>query len=80
MVYVINNTPDFEINVLAIIDDDKEKVGTCLVNIPIIDCSSINNFQYDGILVSSYTHSKAITKKLNELNIDKSKILRFFED
>lgn len=78
MVYVINNTTDLNINVLAIIDDDETKIGTNLVNIPIISNKDIAKYDYDGILVSSYSHSKAIIKKLEELNIDKSKIIKFF--
>lgn len=80
MVYVINNTPSLDINVLAIIDDDPKKIGTKLVNIPIISNQDINKFDYDGILVSSYGHSKTILEKLKNLNIDNTKILKFFEE
>ena len=79
MVYVINNTVDLDINVLAIIDDDPKKIGTKLLNIPIIAISDINKYHYDGILVSSYGHSKAIIEKLNDTNIEKAKIIKFFE-
>ena len=79
MVNVINNTPSLALTVLAIIDDDEEKIGTNLINIPIISLSEIKTFDYDGILVSSYGHSKAISNKLNEANSDKSKIIKFFE-
>ena len=80
MVYVINNTIGLDLNVLAIIDDDKEKIGTNLVNIPIISIDDIDNYDYDGILVSSYGHSSAIIKKLEKINIDKNKIIKFFEE
>ena len=80
MVYVITNTPDLSINVLAIIDDDEAKIGKKLVNIPIISSTNINKYNYDGILVSSYGHSKTIISKLNNLNIEKTKIIKFFEE
>ena len=80
MVYVITNTPDLFINVLAIIDDDEAKIGKKLVNIPIISSTNINKYNYDGILVSSYGHSKTIISKLNNLNIEKTKIIKFFEE
>ena len=72
MVYVINNTTDLDINVLAIIDDDPKKIGTKLLNIPIIAISDINKYHYDGILVSSYGHSKAIIEKFKTSFIAKS--------
>jgi len=80
MVYVVNNTPDLDLNILAIIDDDEEKIGINMVNIPIISSDDISKYNYDGILVSSYTHSKAIAKKLESLNIPKEKIIKFFEE
>lgn len=80
MVYVVTNTPDLDINILAIIDDDEKKIGSRLVNIPIISNKDINNYNYDGILISSYGHSKAILEKLHNLNIEKVKIIKFFEE
>ena len=77
---MITNTPDLFINVLAIIDDDIGKIGEKMVNIPIISSNDLNTYKYDGILVSSYGHSKAITNKLNNLNIEKNKIIKFFEE
>ena len=79
MVYVINNTLDLDINVLAIVDDDQKKIGTKLLNTPIISKEDIHKYNYDGILISSYGHSKAILSKLEELNINKQKIIKFFE-
>ncbi|MBP5551653.1 MAG: winged helix-turn-helix transcriptional regulator [Bacilli bacterium] len=79
MVYVITNTPDLDVNVLAIIDDDESKIGTKLVNIPIISSADISKYSYDGILVSSYGHSKTILSKLKELGVPKEKTLKFFE-
>ena len=79
MVYVVNNTLDLDINVLAIIDDDPEKINTHLLNVPIISKEEIDNYDYDGILVSSYGHTKTIVNKLKDLKIDSKKIIKFFE-
>ncbi len=67
------------INVLAIIDDDKTKQGKILVNTKIIRLDSINDYIYDGILISSYTNSETIYNKLIDNDIDKHLIIQFFD-
>lgn len=67
------------INVLAVIDDDKLKQGKTLVNTIIINLNSINDYEFDGILISSYTNQKIILDKLFAMNYQKEKILHFFD-
>jgi len=66
------------INVLAVIDDDKSKQGKSLVNTNIIDSNHINDYEFDGILISSYTNQKSILAKLLVMNYQKENILHFF--
>jgi DNA-binding MarR family transcriptional regulator len=67
------------INVLAVIDDDKSKQEKTLVSTKIISLDSINDFQFDGILISSYTNQKLILDKLLAMNYQKENILHFFD-
>jgi DNA-binding MarR family transcriptional regulator len=67
------------INVLAVIDDDKSKQGKTLVSTKIISLDSINDYQFDGILISSYTNQKLILAKLLAMNYQKENILHFFD-
>lgn len=67
------------INALAVIDDDKSKQGKTLVSTKIISLDSINDYQFDGILISSYTNQKLILDKLLAMNYQKENILHFFD-
>ena len=67
-----------QVNVLAVIDDDVLKQGKNLVSSKIISVSSIEEYAYDGILISSYTNQKKIFDKLMAMGYKKSNILHFF--
>lgn len=76
---VIQNDQEIPLIVLAVIDDDTDKVGSNLVAPQIIAKDSIIDYEHDGILISSYTHHKMIKKKLVDIDYPKDKILQFFE-
>ena len=67
------------INVLAVIDDDKSKQEKTLVSTNIISSDKVNDYQFDGILISSYTNQKLILDKLLAVNYQKENILHFFD-
>jgi DNA-binding MarR family transcriptional regulator len=67
------------INVLAVIDDDESKLGKTLVSKKIISLDRVNEYQFDGILISSYTNQKLILDKLLAVNYQKENILHFFD-
>jgi DNA-binding MarR family transcriptional regulator len=67
------------INVLAVIDDDVSKQGKILVNSLIIDSSHLNDYDFDGVLISSYTNQKLILDKLLDMNYQEKNILHFFD-
>ena len=80
ILYVINNlNEELKLDVLAVIDDDENKIGTLITGIEVIRKEDINKYDYDGILVSSYTHNFTIKEKLKKLNIDENKIIEFFK-
>ena len=80
MLYVINNSDDIDINILAIIDDDINKQGKKITNINIISLNDISNYNYDGIMISTYTNTEAIYQKLINNGIDEKVILQFFDE
>lgn len=67
------------INVLAVIDDDILKQGKTLVNTRIISSFNIEKYQFDGILISSYTNQSTILEKLLAINYQRENILHFFD-
>lgn len=79
MLNVIVST-NVSLTVLAVIDDNSKKQGKKLLDKNIIPLEEINKYDYDGVLISSYNHSHDIYEKLINLNIQKEKILRFFEE
>lgn len=80
LLYVLSTDSKVEINVLALIDDDESKIGKVIGNKPIISPNDIKNYNYDGILISSYRHFANIYKRIKEMNISKEKIINFFEE
>ena len=79
LLYVLNNIDEKDLHILAIIDDDETKIGSSITGITIIRNIEINNYQYDGILVSSYVHNDTIRNKLLDLGIKEDKIIEFFK-
>lgn len=79
MLQVINDDKKKSLKVLAVIDDDQNKVGSKIVTTQIINKEFINQYEHDGILLSSYTHHESIRKKLSDLKYPSNKIIEFFE-
>jgi len=75
---ISSNTP-LDLVAVAIIDDDRNKIGTRLENIPVISKEDIKSFHHDGILISSYKHHGKIKNNLNEIGYPASNIIEFFE-
>jgi FlaA1/EpsC-like NDP-sugar epimerase len=76
---VINETPTCNINVMAIVDDDKDKCDKLLLNKKIILKEDIIKYKHDSILVSSYKHHKVLLENLLSLGYPKNKISQFFD-
>lgn len=75
---VLNSDQSIDLDVMAVIDDDNKKIGKKILDKDIISLNEITNLSYDGILISTYTHTDTIYQKLIEQNIDKEKIVSFF--
>jgi len=78
MLQAINDDARIPINIEAVIDDEESKQGKIIVNKLIINPRELNNYEHDGILISSYTNRDTIYKKLKEINYDENRILQFF--
>ena len=76
---VINGGSRFNLNVLAVIDDDESKTHQSIMSRDIINNELTCNYNYDGILISSYKHHNTINDKLISLGYKDNKILHFFE-
>ena len=80
MLQVMNDNKEIPLEVLAVIDDDPNRVGSSIVNIPIISISQINQYDFDGIMISSYTHHEKIHQNLASIDFPKNKIIHFFDN
>lgn len=67
------------VKALAIIDDDITKIGSTLIDIPIISRLEISSYSHDGILISSYTNKSIIKSRLIEMKYPNNKLIEFFE-
>lgn len=74
----IKSSKVVSINALAIVDDNMDKIGNMMGSIYIVSIEAINNYDHDGILISSYTHNEAIYNKLLQKGFSKQKIIQFF--
>jgi FlaA1/EpsC-like NDP-sugar epimerase len=79
MLSVLNDNNKLPLEVLAVIDDDKNKHEELLVNTPIITKEESKDYLHDGILISSYTHHEKIKENLNLIDYPKDQIIEFFQ-
>lgn len=80
MLQVMNDDNQIPLEVVAVIDDNKDRVGDKLVNLPIITLSEINKYIHDGIMISSYKHHETIHKNLVKIDYPQTKIIHFFDN
>jgi FlaA1/EpsC-like NDP-sugar epimerase len=79
MLQSMNDNNGFPLKVFAVIDDDVNRQGLLIVNVPIISLDLIDNYEIDGILVSSYKHHDVINENLNVVGYPTEKIINFFD-
>ena len=80
MLQVMNDDNQIPLEVVAVIDDNKDRVGAKLVNIPIITLNELSKYNHDGIMISSYKHHETIHNNLVKIDYPKSKIIHFFDN
>lgn len=79
LLHTIVTNENLDLNILGVIDDDSKRQNHKLLNTNIISLQEAIEFNYDGILISSYTNREMILKKLKNSNVNKKKIIQFFE-
>lgn len=78
ILHAIMTSKTNEVNVLAVIDDDLNKIGQKIGNYVIIPRESIRDFEHDGILISTYTKKDVIKEKLLMIDYPIENIIEFF--
>lgn len=79
MLQAIVSDNSVPLKVVGVIDDDKEKQGRIMVNVPIISKDELIKYNHDAIVVSSYVHREKIINSLKGIGYDSKKIVKFFE-
>ena len=79
ILHAIMTSKTNEVNVLAVIDDDLNKIGQKIGNYVIIPRESIRDFEHDGILISTYTKKDVIKEKLLNIDYTIENIIEFFQ-
>ena len=67
-----------DLNVIAVIDDDKGKQEKEILGYKIISLDEINNYPHHGIIITTYTFEDVIMEKLKAIGYDMNKVIRFF--
>jgi FlaA1/EpsC-like NDP-sugar epimerase len=80
MLHVVKDNNLIPLEVLAVIDDDQKRIGSSMVSIPIISMNQVNQFDFDGIMISSYTHHEKIYQNLDLIDFPKNRIIQFFDN
>lgn len=79
LLHTVMTSKTNEVHVLAVIDDDPNKIGSKIGNYVIIPKESIRDFDHDGILVSTYNRKDEIKAKLLKIDYPIENIIEFFE-
>lgn len=80
MLIVLTENQHIPLKVLGIIDDDLNKQGKYIFNIPIVNIQKLNEIEHDGVLISTYKHDKTILNRLIKINYNSEKIFTFFDN
>jgi len=79
IIHTIMTSKTNEVNVLAVIDDDFNKIKSKIGNYIIVPKECIHDYKHDGILISTYNRKDEIKSKLFEIDYPVEKIIEFFE-
>lgn len=77
---IIKDKPNKPLKILALIDDNKERQNKELLGYKIISLNEINEYEHDGVVITSYTFEDDIRKRLSEIGYPGNKVERFFSE
>lgn len=76
---VIRDRENIKLNIVGLIDDDISKKDKRLLGYKIISRDDIEKYNHDAIVITSYTYEEDIRKRLEKVDYDESKVVRFFQ-
>ena len=77
---IIKSRTNKPLKVLALIDDNEEKLHKELLGYKIISLKEIKEYKHDGIVIASYSFEDDIRKRLEQIVYPSDKIERFFSE
>lgn len=75
---VLRDTEENGLQVVAVIDDDQNKIGKTMMGYLIISPQDIKSYKHDVIVVTSYAYEDAILENLEKIGCDMTRVERFF--
>lgn len=75
---VIRDRELTRMNVLAIIDDNPDKIRKTMLGYKVISRDDIKDYNHDAIVITSYTFEEDIRQRLEEIDYSMKKVVRFF--
>lgn len=78
LISTIENDKSPPIKIVALIDDDELKHNKSIMGIKILGIDKISTIDFDGILISSFSHMESIRTKLEQNILTKTKIIEYF--
>lgn len=78
IIAVVRDKMDSGLNILGLIDDNLDKIGTDMLGYRIISSDCIGDISHDAIIITSYTFEDEISGKLEEVGYPGDRVVRFF--
>lgn len=78
IIAVVRDKMDSGLNILGLIDDDLDKIGSQMLGYGIISRDCIEDMDHDAIIITSYTFEDEISGKLEEIGYPGDRLVRFF--
>lgn len=78
IIAVIRDRDNDNLNILAVVDDDKEKHGEEILGFKIISIEDIKKYSHDAVVITSYTFEEDIAGRLEAVEYDMNRVEKFF--
>ena len=62
IIEVVRDNKDSGLNIVAIVDDDKAKIGTEMLGYKVVSINNISGINHDAIIITSYTYEEDIIR------------------
>lgn len=75
---IVRGREDGEIEVVGVVDDDRERKGNQLLGFGIIGREDIEKYEHDAMVISSYSFEDEMMERLREIGYPGDRVRRFF--